>query len=69
MKLLNPMYDFVFKALFGREDEVSKELLIELMNDILRAKGEDLIVSVEYLNPFNLMRQEVSHLQATLLTK
>ena len=59
MKLLNPMYDFVFKALFGREDEVSKELLIELMNDILMAKGEDLIVSVEYLNPFNYKEHEL----------
>ena len=62
MKLLNPMYDFVFKALFGREDEVSKELLIELMNDILRAKGEDLIVSVEYLNPFNYKEHEFDKL-------
>ena len=62
MKLLNPMYDFVFKALFGREDEVSKELLIELLNDILRAKGEDLIVSVEYLNPFNYKEHEFDKL-------
>ena len=56
------MYDFVFKALFGREDETSKELLIELLNDILRAKGEDLIVSVEYLNPFNYKEHEFDKL-------
>ena len=62
MKMLNPMYDFVFKALFGREDETSKELLIELLNDILRAKGEDLIISVEYLNPFNYKENEFDKL-------
>ena len=62
MKMLNPMYDFVFKALFGREDETSKELLIELLNDILRAKGEALIVSVEYLNPFNYKEHEFDKL-------
>ena len=56
------MYDFVFKALFGREDETSKELLIELLNDILRAKGEALIVSVEYLNPFNYKEHEFDKL-------
>jgi predicted transposase/invertase (TIGR01784 family) len=47
------MYDFVFKALFAREDKTSKKLLIDLLNDILSAKSEDTICSVTYLNPFN----------------
>ncbi len=53
MKMLSPMYDFVFKAMFGREDKTSKKLLIGLLNDILSSKGEDPICSVTYLNPFN----------------
>ncbi|WP_041720311.1 Rpn family recombination-promoting nuclease/putative transposase [Alkaliphilus metalliredigens] len=62
MKLLSPMNDFVFKALFGREDATSKQLLIELLNDTLRAKGEDLIASVKYLNPFNYKEYEFDKL-------
>lgn len=52
------MYDFVFKALFGREDKTSRKLLINLLNDILSAKGEDTISSVTYLNPFNYKEYE-----------
>lgn len=53
MKILDPMNDFVFKALFGKEDKTSKMLLVALLNDILLARGEDEIQSVTYLNPFN----------------
>lgn len=53
MKNLNPMVDFVFKALFGNEDKVSKKILIELLNNILTDKGEHKIESITYLNPFN----------------
>lgn len=56
------MNDFVFKALFGREDQTSKQLLIDLLNDTLRAKGEDLIRSVKYLNPFNYKEHEFDKL-------
>jgi len=55
MKMISPMYDFVFKAMFGREDKTSKKLLIGLLNDILSSKGEDPICSVTYLNPFKGM--------------
>ena len=40
MRLLNPMYDFVFKAIFGTENKTSKELLINLLNDILDLKDK-----------------------------
>lgn len=53
MKTLNPMMDFVFKALFGREDSTSKVLLIALINDILLDAEEEPIISLEYINPFN----------------
>ena len=53
MKMLNPMLDFVFKALFGKEDNISKKLLISLLNDIFVSAGEDRITSITYLNPFN----------------
>lgn len=62
MKMLSPMYDFVFKALFGREDKTSKKLLMELLNDILRDKGEDTITSITYLNPFNYKEFEADKL-------
>ena len=47
------MNDFVFKALFGKEDKTSKMLLVTLLNDILVSKDEDKIQNVTYLNPFN----------------
>ena len=53
MQMLDPMNDFVFKALFGKEDKTSKMLLVALLNDILVPTGEDKIQSVTYLNPFN----------------
>ncbi len=53
MKILSPMIDFVFKALSGRENQTSKMLLIDLLNEILKSKGEDTIVNLVYLNPFN----------------
>jgi len=62
MKILSPMNDFVFKALFGREDQTSKLLLIDLLNEILKSKGEDTIVSLVYLNPFNYKEYEADKL-------
>lgn len=49
MKILDPMLDFVFKALFGKEDETSKMLLIALLNDILVPKREDKIENIVHL--------------------
>ena len=49
MRTLDPMMDLVFKALFGKEDKTSKELLMALLNDILenddRNKKDSLIAS------------------------
>lgn len=53
MKNLDPMMDLVFKALFGKEDKTSKELLIAFLNDVLSNEKQELIVDVSHLNPFN----------------
>ncbi len=53
MQLLSPLDDFVFKALFAREDRDSKVILIDLLNEILKSRGENTIVNLDYLNPFN----------------
>lgn len=53
-KLLSPLNDIVFKALFGREEKESKIILIDFLNAILNYKGEDKIVEIDHLNPFNL---------------
>lgn len=62
MKILDPMNDFVFKALFGKEDKTGKMLLVALLNDILVPRGEDEIQSVTYLNPFNYKEFDVDKL-------
>ncbi len=62
MEKLNPMMDFVFKALFGKEDNESKMLLIELLNDILVPRGEDKIQDIKHLNPFNYKEFETDKL-------
>jgi predicted transposase/invertase (TIGR01784 family) len=53
MKMLDPMKDLVFKALFGKEDKTSKILLMTLLNDILEKEEQGKIVEVHHLNPFN----------------
>ena len=53
MRTLDPMMDLVFKALFGKEDKTSKELLIALLNDILANGDKNKIVDISHLNPFN----------------
>jgi predicted transposase/invertase (TIGR01784 family) len=53
MKMLDPMMDLVFKALFGKEDKTSKILLMALLNDILEKEEQGKIVEVHHLNPFN----------------
>lgn len=62
MKRLDPMMDFVFKALFGKEDKVSKRLLVSFLNDIFVDKGQDKIESIVYLNPFNYKEFEADKL-------
>ena len=45
-KFINPFTDYGFKLIFGRE--VSKELLIEFLNDLL--EGERVITDLQFLN-------------------
>lgn len=53
MQILDPMSDIVFKAIFGKEDKTSKELLIALLNDILANENPEPITDISHLNPFN----------------
>jgi len=47
---LNPMIDYVFKKIFGREDH--KAILIRFLNDFLAGES-DRIVDLRVLNPIN----------------
>ncbi len=58
MKNLDPMSDIVFKAVFGKEDPISKILLIALLNDILADENPEPITDITYLNPFNYQEFE-----------
>ena len=53
-KLLKPLNDLVFKALFGREERESKIILMDFLNKLLKLKGENSIKEIVYLNPFNI---------------
>ena len=53
MTILDPMLDFVFKALFGKEDKTSKRLLIAFLNDVLAKENQEPIIDVAHINPFN----------------
>lgn len=44
--------DFVFKWVFGRKG--NEPLLMKLLNTLLHFEGDDCIVSLQLLNPFNL---------------
>ena len=45
--------DVIFKAVFGRDNEDCKTLLIYLLNLILK-RDKDPIVDIEYKNPFEI---------------
>lgn len=49
-KLMNPMVDFAFKALFGKDDSDSRELLISFLNAII--KQEDKVKKIISLNTY-----------------
>ncbi len=52
MKLgVDPTVDLVFKKLFG--SETNKGLLISLINAVMQEVGEDLVVEIEIMNPYN----------------
>jgi len=46
---INPRVDFVFKKLFGTEE--NKELLIDFINSVV--SKEDKVKSLELQNPYN----------------
>ncbi|RIV16395.1 Rpn family recombination-promoting nuclease/putative transposase, partial [Alicyclobacillaceae bacterium I2511] len=50
MDLLSPKVDFIFKQIFGSEE--NKDILISFLNAVFEDSGQPLIVSVELLNPF-----------------
>lgn len=47
--------DLLFKAVFGREEELSKFLLMELLNALLNLKGRERIQQLTHKNPFSLV--------------
>ena len=49
-ELLSPKVDFVFKRIFGAEE--NQDVLISFLNAVFEDAGQPLIVSVEILNPF-----------------
>src|SRR5260221_2739972 len=48
---IDPTVDYVFKLLFGREQNVA--LLIHLLNSVLNLSAGNRLVALEILNPFN----------------
>ena len=50
MDLLSPKVDFIFKQIFGSEE--NKDILISFLNAVFEDSGQPLIVNVELLNPF-----------------
>ncbi|MBW4081311.1 Rpn family recombination-promoting nuclease/putative transposase [Paenibacillus sp. S150] len=53
VSLLSPLNDLVFKALFGREEQQSKLLLIDFLNSVLDLQGPQAICTITHLNPMN----------------
>ncbi len=51
IKWLKPKNDFVFKLLFGSEDEASNQLLLAFLNDVFDVPEGQSLVKVEVLNP------------------
>ena len=57
-ELLNPLNDVIFKALFGKEQEDSKLILINFLNSILSLENQEKITSIIHLNPINIAEHE-----------
>lgn len=62
---LSPKNDFVFKLLFGGEDEDSKELLVSFLNDALDVPEGQSLARLEILNPM-LNKESISDKLAIL---
>lgn len=50
MELLKPTVDFVFKRIFGTEE--NKDVLVDFLNAVFESAGQAQVSSVEILNPF-----------------
>jgi hypothetical protein len=50
--------DLLFKAVFGRDEEPSKQLLMHLLNALLERKGTEKITAIEHKNPFSIREKE-----------
>jgi predicted transposase/invertase (TIGR01784 family) len=50
--------DLLFKAVFGRDEESSKQLLMHLLNALLERKGTEKITAIEHKNPFSIREKE-----------
>ncbi len=48
--LLSPKVEFVFKPIFGSDD--NQDVLLSFLNKVFEDAGQPLIASVEILNPF-----------------
>ena len=68
VRWLKPKNDFIFKLIFGSDNQHSKELLIAFLNDVLNVPEGQSLVSVEILNPmFN--QQDIADKYAILDVK
>ncbi|HAE37286.1 MAG TPA: hypothetical protein DCG57_01455 [Candidatus Riflebacteria bacterium] len=63
MKVFSLLNDFVFKCVFGQEKH--EQIAICLLNALLKKTGKDKIVSLEFLNPFNL--KEAAELKTSVV--
>ncbi len=50
MELMNPQVDFVFKRIFGTEE--NHDILVSFLNAVFEDAGQPLVTQVELLNPF-----------------
>ncbi|WAH39314.1 Rpn family recombination-promoting nuclease/putative transposase [Alicyclobacillus dauci] len=50
MELLKPKIDFVFKRIFGTEE--NQDILLDFVNSVFESAGEPQVLSVDILNPY-----------------
>lgn len=63
MELLKPKVDFVFKRIFGTEE--NRDILLDFVNSVFESAGEPPVASVDILNP-NLDKSAVQDKQSIL---
>ena len=65
---LKPKSDFIFKLIFGSDNDQSKELLLAFLNDVLNVPEGQSLVAVKMLNPM-MNKQNVTDKLAILDVK